>query len=69
MFREAIAENVRHYAETKEIPLRTLADLAGIAQETLFRLLRGDNSSIEVVERIAEALEVDPGELCRTQKR
>lgn len=57
---DRIAENIRWFADQRQMGLSKLADTAGVARTTLYRLLNGQraNPSIETIEALATALEV-----------
>lgn len=64
--RNSIAENIRTQREAKGLSQRDLAAAAGISQKHLSEIENGRvNLSIEVIEKIAAALRIDPKLLTR----
>lgn len=58
------AKNVKALLKSKGLTQRQLAELIGKDEQDVSRLLnRQPNTTIETVEMIADALEVDPGQL------
>lgn len=64
--RKILAANVRRAAEERELPLNTLADLAGVSRSHLYALLAGERAAtIDWIAKIAEVLGVEPADLLR----
>ena len=62
--RTTVAQNIRRFAEAKNLSLNRVADFAGIARPSLYRCLGGTESmTIDRLAKIAVALEVEPHEL------
>lgn len=58
---ETLARRLRELARTKHVALSHVADRAGVSRSYFWLLLDGENSAtLAVVQRIAEALEVEP---------
>lgn len=64
--RAIVAHNIREYAADRGISLNSLADFAGVSRSQLFNVLAGDSgTTLEWLERIAIALDVEPSDLLR----
>jgi transcriptional regulator with XRE-family HTH domain len=56
-----LARRLREVAKEKRVPLSHVADRAGVARSYFWLLLDGSNSAtLAIVQRIAEALDVEP---------
>jgi transcriptional regulator with XRE-family HTH domain len=63
------ADRVREAAAAKGLSINRLADFAGLSRGFVSEMLRGQKvPSLETVERIASALEVEPWRLLRDEK-
>lgn len=61
---DALAARLRQLARAKKIPLSHVADRAGLARSYFWSLLNSSNSAtLAVIQRLAEALAVEPLEL------
>jgi len=62
---------VRELRTDRGLSQEALADLAGVRQGTVSAIERGVTTRIDldVLERLAKALQVEPGDLLRTRKR
>ena len=62
---QRLARNVTKLRKQKKLIQRHLGDKAGLTQSTisLIEMYRGDNVPVSTVEKIAQALEVDPADL------
>lgn len=59
-----LAKRLRELSREKRIPLSHVADRAGVSRSYFWLLLDGENSAtLALVQRIAEALDVEPLEL------
>lgn len=66
---EIFGRNVRRVRQDKGLTLEAMADEVGLAYSYLGEIERGrKNPTLDVVERIAEILEVDPIELLRVRR-
>jgi transcriptional regulator with XRE-family HTH domain len=60
------SDNIRALAKKRGLSINHLADFAGISRGYLSTILRGQKSpTLRTVEKIAEALEVEVGELLK----
>jgi transcriptional regulator with XRE-family HTH domain len=58
---ETLATRLRELATERKLPISHVADRCGLAHSYFWQLLAGDASaSLAVVQRLAEALDVDP---------
>ena len=58
--REVIAANIRRYATRRNLTVPALADRAGLARGSLYRVLKCESSvTVDTLAKLAEALEVD----------
>jgi len=61
---QTFGRNVRRKRQDRKITLEALADQVGLSYSYLGEIERGRrNPTLAVVERLAEALKVDPGDL------
>jgi transcriptional regulator with XRE-family HTH domain len=61
---ETLARRLRELAKERKVPLSHVADRAGLARSYFWLLLDGSSSAtLAVLQRIAEALSVEPVEL------
>jgi len=66
---EIFGRNVRRVRQDKGLTLEAMADEVGLAYSYLGEIERGrKNPTLDVVERIAEILEIDPIELLRVRR-
>jgi transcriptional regulator with XRE-family HTH domain len=62
--RVVIAANIRRFAARRKMTIPTLADLAGVARASLYRVLRSDASvTADTIAKLADALDVHPRQL------
>ncbi|MBX3233610.1 MAG: helix-turn-helix transcriptional regulator [Labilithrix sp.] len=67
---DALAARLRELARAKKIPLSHVADRAGIARSYLWSLLKKTSSAtLAVIQRIADALGVEPLELLKPDEK
>lgn len=68
--RERIADRIRETAAKRGISQRELADRAGVSRGHLWNVLAAKSSaSVDVLAKIAEALDVDPDVLVRRPRK
>ena len=59
--RAVIAANIRRYAAQRKLTIPALADIAGVARGSLYRVLRCEASvTADTLAKVAEALEIHP---------
>lgn len=64
--KEVMARNLRRARHDKKLTQEELADRAGLSMRYVGAIERGDVSpSVTVLGQIADALEIEPGELLR----
>lgn len=64
--KEVMAKNLRRARHDKKLTQEELADRAGLSMRYVGAIERGDvSASVTVLGRIADALEIEPGELLR----
>lgn len=64
--RARVAQRIREVAKRKKITLTRLADEAGMSRSHLWIVLRGESAaSLDVLAKLAAALDVDPSALVR----
>ncbi|QYM74491.1 helix-turn-helix transcriptional regulator [Pseudochrobactrum sp. Wa41.01b-1] len=64
--KEVMARNLRRIRHAKNLTQEELADRAGLSMRYVGAIERGDvSASVTVLGQIADALEVDPGELLK----
>lgn len=67
--REAVAKNLRRLRQAKGLSQEELADLAGINRNYVGMLEREEHAAtVDMLEKLAEVLEVDPVEFLDTNK-
>lgn len=54
---------IKKIANNKGLTIKALAHKIGVAPNTLSRIINGENTTVEVLRRIAESLDVDIKEL------
>lgn len=54
---------IKEIAKSRHITLKDIAEQIGITPTTLSRIIKGDNTTVETLEKIANVLEVKVGEL------
>lgn len=68
--KEVMARNLRRVRHDKKLTQEELADRAGLSMRYVGAIERGDvSASVSVLGRIADALEVEPGELLKKAGR
>lgn len=64
--KEVMARNLRHARHDKKLTQEELADRAGLSMRYVGAIERGDvSASVTVLGQIADALEIEPGELLK----
>lgn len=64
--KEVMARNLRRTRHDKKLTQEELADRAGLSMRYVGAIERGDvSASVTVLGQIADALEVDPGDLLK----
>jgi transcriptional regulator with XRE-family HTH domain len=64
--KEVMARNLRRIRHEKELTQEELADRAGLSMRYVGAIERGDvSASVTVLGQIADALEIEPGELLK----
>ena len=64
--KEVMAKNLRRVRHDKKLTQEELADRAGLSMRYVGAIERGDvSASVTVLGQIADALDIDPGELLR----
>ncbi len=64
--KEVMARNLRWVRHEKELTQEELADRAGLSMRYVGAIERGDvSASVTVLGQIADALEIEPGELLK----
>lgn len=64
--KEVMARNLRRVRHEKELTQEELADRAGLSMRYVGAIERGDvSASVTVLGQIADALEIEPGELLK----
>ena len=64
--KEIMARNLRRVRHDKKLTQEELADRAGLSMRYVGAIERGDvSASVTVLGQIADALEIDPGELLK----
>lgn len=64
--KEIMARNLRRARHDKKLTQEELADRAGLSMRYVGAIERGDvSASVTVLGQIADALEIEPGELLR----
>ncbi len=64
--KEIMARNLRRARHDKKLTQEELADRAGLSMRYVGAIERGDvSASVTVLGQIADALEIDPGELLK----
>jgi transcriptional regulator with XRE-family HTH domain len=64
--KEVMARNLRRARHDKKLTQEELADRAGLSMRYVGAIERGDvSASVTVLGQIAEALEIEPGELLK----
>lgn len=68
-FQKRLSKNLQKILKEKEISMRGLAIRAGIAQKTVWNYYYGytDSPDIEVVRKLAKALDMSIGELLKEE--
>ena len=67
--REVVAKNLRRMRQAKGLSQEELADLAGINRNYVGMLEREEHAAtVDMLEKLAEVLEVDPVEFLDTEK-
>ena len=65
---DVLARRVREVAELRGVPLSHVADRAGISRSYLWAILNGKSSAtLDMVERLAAAMDVEAGALLREE--
>lgn len=65
--KEVMARNLRQARHDKKLTQEELADRAGLSMRYVGAIERGDvSASVTVLGQIAEALEIEPGELLKS---
>ncbi|MEX1364530.1 MAG: helix-turn-helix transcriptional regulator [Nannocystaceae bacterium] len=68
--RERIAERIRELAAKRGISQRELADRAGVSRGHLWNVLAAKSAAtVDVLAKLAEALDVDPDALVRRPRK
>lgn len=62
--RDIVRENVERIKKSRELSEQRIADRRGPSQRTVNRALTGQNLTLESVERLAQALGLEPWHLC-----
>lgn len=66
--RRILAKNIRAALARTDKPIVALADLAGVSSAHLYDVIRCEKAAtIDFVEKVAEALELEPWQLLRDQ--
>lgn len=64
--KEVMARNLRRTRHEKQLTQEELADRAGLSMRYVGAIERGDvSASVTILGRIADALEIEPGELLK----
>jgi transcriptional regulator with XRE-family HTH domain len=64
--KEVMARNLRRTRHEKKLTQEELADRAGLSMRYVGAIERGDvSASVTILGRIADALEIEPGELLK----
>lgn len=68
--KEVMARNLRRARHEKKLTQEELADRAGLSMRYVGAIERGDvSASVTILGRIADALEIEPGELLKDTSR
>lgn len=68
--KEVMAVNLRRMRHDKDMTQEELADRAGLSARYIGAIERGEvSASVTVLGQIAEALEIEPGELLKASPR
>ena len=68
--KEVMARNLRRARHDKKLTQEELADRAGLSMRYIGAIERGDvSASVTVLGQIADALEIDPGELLKDSSK
>jgi predicted transcriptional regulator len=68
--RATLADNIRREAERQNLGINKLADFAGVSRSQLYDVLGcSKGASVDWIDKIADALGVEPAELLRQHAR
>lgn len=68
--RQTLAQNLRRLRQERGLTQEALADLAGVNRNYVGLIERQENSaSVDVLDQLAAALEIDPVELLKRPKK
>lgn len=68
--RQTLAHNLRRLRQERGLTQEALADLAGVNRNYVGLIERQENSaSVDVLDQLATALEIDPSELLKRPKK
>lgn len=59
---------IKEIAKKRKCNIKDIAESIGIAPNSLSRIINGENTTVDTLERIAESLNVDVGELFVSKK-